>query len=59
MEYTESLLLLRHHLGNWSRDPAVSIRSELLVVHEKLGQFALLTVYVVPVEGEKYHFFNF
>jgi hypothetical protein len=31
--YTESLLLLRRHLGNWSRGPAVSIRSELLVAH--------------------------
>ena len=31
-------------------DPAVSMRSELLVAHEKLGQLLLLlTVYVVPV----------
>jgi len=29
--------------------PAVSMRSVLLVAHEKLGQLALLTVYVVPV----------
>jgi len=29
--------------------PAVSMRSELLVVHEKLGQLLLLTVYVVPM----------
>jgi hypothetical protein len=29
------------------------MRSELLVVHEKLGQLLLLTVYVVPVKGEK------
>jgi len=29
--------------------PAVSMRSELLVAHEKLGQMALLTVYVVSV----------
>ena len=29
--------------------PAVSIRSELLVAHEKLGKLPLLTVYVVPV----------
>jgi len=28
---------------------AVSMRSELLVAHEKLGQLLLLTVYVVPV----------
>jgi hypothetical protein len=48
-EDTESLLLLRRHLGNWCRGPAVSMRSELLVAHEKFGQFLLLTVYVVPV----------
>jgi hypothetical protein len=48
-EHTESLLLLLRHLGNWSRGPAVSMRSELLVAHEKLGQFPLLAVYVVPV----------
>jgi hypothetical protein len=30
-------------------DPAVSMRSELLVVYEKLGQLLLLTVYVLPV----------
>jgi hypothetical protein len=47
-ERTESLLL-RCHLGNWSHDPAVSMRNELLVAHEELGQFPLLTVYVVPV----------
>ena len=29
--------------------PAVSMRSDLLVAHEKLGQLPLLTVYVVPV----------
>ena len=29
--------------------PAVSMRSELLVAHEKLGQLPLLTVYVVTV----------
>jgi hypothetical protein len=29
--------------------PAVSMRSELLVAHEKLGQLPLLTVYVMPV----------
>ena len=48
-EYTESLFLLRRHLGNWPRGPAVNMRSELLVAHEKLGQLLLLTVYVVPV----------
>jgi hypothetical protein len=48
-EHTESLLLLRRHLGNWPRGPAVSMRSELLVAREKLGQFPLLTVRVVPV----------
>jgi hypothetical protein len=29
--------------------PAVIMRSEMLVVHEELGQLPLLTVYVVPV----------
>ena len=48
-EHTESLFLLRRHLGNWPRGPAVGTRSELLVTHEKLGQLFLLTVYVVPV----------
>jgi len=48
-EHTESLFLLRRHLGNWLRGPAVSMRNELLVAHEKLGQLPLLTVYVVPV----------
>jgi len=48
-EHTESLFLLRRHFGNWSRGPAVSMRSELLVAHEKLGQLPLLTVYVVSV----------
>jgi len=45
----ESLFLLRRHLGNWPRGPALSMRNELLVAHEKLGQLLLLTVYVVPV----------
>ena len=49
MVHAESLFLLRRHLGNWPRGPAVSMRSELLVAHEKLGQLPLLTVYVVPV----------
>ena len=48
-EHTESLFLLRRHLWNWPRGSAVSMRSELLVAHEKLGQLLLLTVYVVPV----------
>jgi hypothetical protein len=56
-EHTESLLLLRRHLGNWYRGPAVSMRSELLVVHEELGQRPLLTVYVVPVLRVKNTFF--
>ena len=29
--------------------PAASMRSELLVAHERLGQLPLLTVYVVPM----------
>jgi len=40
----ESLFLLRRHLGIWPRGPAVSMRSELLVADEKLGEFLLLTV---------------
>ena len=48
-EHTESFFLLPRHLGNWPRGPAVSMRSELLVAHEKFGQLMLLTVYVVPV----------
>jgi len=48
-EHTESLSLLRRHLGNWPRGHAVSMISELLVAHEKLGQLLLLPVYVVPV----------
>jgi hypothetical protein len=35
-EHTENLLLQRH-LWNWPRGHAVSMRSELLVAHEKLG----------------------
>jgi hypothetical protein len=41
-------------LAPMPRGPAVSMRSELLVAHEKLRQFPLLTVYVVSVQGEKY-----
>ena len=48
-EHTESLFLLRLRFGNWARGPAVSMRSELLVAHEKLVLLRLLTVYVVPV----------
>ena len=43
------LFLLRRHLGNWHRGPAVSMGSEMLVADEKLGQLPLMTVYVVPV----------
>ena len=43
-EHTERPFLLRRHLGNWPRGPAVRMRSELLVAHEKLGQLPLLTV---------------
>jgi hypothetical protein len=35
--------------ANFQDGPAVSMRSQLLVAHEKLGQLPLLTVYVVPV----------
>jgi len=48
-EHTEIVFLLRRHLENWPRGPAVSMRSKLLVAHEKLGQLPQLTVYVVPV----------
>jgi len=48
-EHTESLFLLLRHLGNWPGGPAVSMRSELLVAREKLGQLLLLTVYIVPM----------
>jgi hypothetical protein len=48
-EHTESLFPLRRHFGNWPRGPAVSMRSELLVTYEKLGQLLLLMVYVVSV----------
>ena len=58
-ELTESLFLLRRHLGNWPRGPAVSMRSELLVAHEKLGQLPLLTVYVVPCKVRNKFLVNF
>ena len=45
----KAFFLLRRHLGNWPRGPALSMRSELLVAHEKRGQLPLLKVYVVPV----------
>jgi hypothetical protein len=47
-EHTGSLLLLRRHLRNWSCGRAVSMRSELIVAHEKRGLLPLLTGYVVP-----------
>ena len=37
-EHTGSIFLLRRHLGHWPRGPAVCMRNELLVEHEKLGQ---------------------
>jgi hypothetical protein len=37
------------HVGTGPGAPAVSLRSDLLVAHEKLGQLPLLTVYVVLV----------
>jgi hypothetical protein len=33
-EHTESLLMMRHHLGNWYRGSAVSMRRELLSAWE-------------------------
>jgi hypothetical protein len=47
-EHTVSLLLLRRHLGNWSRGLAVSMRRELLLAHEKLGQFPLWQCMLCP-----------
>jgi len=58
-EHTESIFLLRRHLGNWPRDPAVSTRSELLLAHEKLGQLPLLKVYVVPGKVRNRFLVNF
>jgi hypothetical protein len=52
-EHTESLFLLLRRLENWPRGLAVSIRSELLVAHEKLGLLPLLTAYLVTVKDEK------
>ena len=56
---TESLFLLRRHLGNWPRGPAVSMKNELLVAHEKFGQLPLLTVYVVPCKVRNTFLVNF
>jgi hypothetical protein len=52
-EHTEHLFLQRRHLGNWSRDPTVSMRKVLLVAHDELGLFLLLTVHVVLEYGMK------
>jgi len=41
---TRRLFLLRRYLGNRPLGPAVCMRSELLLAHEKLGQLLLLTV---------------
>jgi hypothetical protein len=49
MEHTESFFLLRRHLGNLPRGPAVRKRSELMVAYKKRGQLPLLMVHVVPV----------
>jgi hypothetical protein len=35
------------------------MKSELLVAPENLEQFLLLTVYVVPVQGEKYILYQY
>jgi hypothetical protein len=52
-EHTERLLLLRRHLGNWSRGPVVSMKIELLLAYDKLEQFPLLAVYVMSLKSEK------
>jgi len=41
--------LLRGRGASFQDGPALTMRSELLVAHEKLGQLPLLTVCVVPV----------
>jgi hypothetical protein len=46
---TSDPALLKSTIEKNSYIPAVSMRGELLVAHEKLGQLPLLTVYVVPV----------
>jgi hypothetical protein len=48
-EHSESLLLLRRHLENWSCGPAVRMSCELLLANKKFGQLPLLTMYVMPV----------
>ena len=60
-EHTGRLFLLRRHLGNWPRIPAVSMRSEVLVAHEKpffcvcpvIVSFHLIIFFLLrlPVEG--------
>jgi hypothetical protein len=42
-------LLLQRHLPHWYRGPAVSMKGELPVARETLGQFPLPTEYVVPM----------
>jgi hypothetical protein len=45
---TASLHLVRRHLGNRPRGPAISMRREKLVAHEKLGEVPLLTCLLCP-----------
>jgi hypothetical protein len=52
-EHTGSILLLQRHLGNWSRGSAISMTSKLLIAHEILAQFPLLTIFVVRTYDEK------
>jgi hypothetical protein len=49
MDHTESHLLLRCHFVNWPCGPALSMRSEQLVVNEKLGELPVQTVYIMPM----------
>jgi hypothetical protein len=57
-EHTGSLLL-RLHLGDLSRGPAISMRRELLVAHGIRGEFPLLIVYVGPCRARNNFFINF
>ena len=48
-EVSRSVITVQREFRARFRKDAPCMRSELLVAHEKLGQFPLLTVYVVPV----------
>jgi hypothetical protein len=58
-EHTESLFLLWRHLGNWAGGPAVSMKSELLVTHAKLGQLRLRACTFCPCKVRNKFLVNF